>query len=164
MHKKVELLANVAIVIITLLMGAVFVKQYLFAGPGKAAVKEIAAGTKLSLSGIDWQKNGQTMLLVVAPGCHYCSESAPFYQRLVRQTQERGEIKLMAVFPQGSSDGSRYLKELGLPIEAVTAASLDSMGIIGTPTLLLVNNQGVVTNVWIGQLPPDKEAEVLSRL
>jgi thioredoxin-related protein len=164
MHRKIELLANVAIVVVALLVGAVLVKQYRSPEASKLPVKEITAGTKIALPDVDWQKNRQTMLVVLAQGCHYCAESAPFYQKLLRQTQERGQSKLMAVFPPASSDGKRYLKDLGVPIEEVKLASLDTLGVVGTPTLILVDNQGVVTDVWVGQLPPDKELEVLSRL
>lgn len=164
MHKKIELLANVAIVMVTLMLGVVIVKQYFLAGTSKAIVKEVAAGTKISLPDVDWGKNHQTMLLVLAQGCHYCADSAPFYQKLLRETEQRGQVKLMAVFPPGSSDGKKYLNDLGVPIKEVKMASLDSIGITGTPSLILVNSEGVVTNVWLGQLPPEKESEVLSRL
>ncbi|HKS42668.1 MAG TPA: hypothetical protein VJX74_18800 [Blastocatellia bacterium] len=164
MHKKIEMLANVAIVIVTLMLGSVLVKQYFFAAPNKAIVKEVAAGTKISLPDVDWGKNHQTMLLILAQGCHYCADSAPFYQKLLRETEQKGQIKLMAVFPQGSSDGTKYLNDLGVPIKEVKMASLDAIGITGTPSLILVNSEGVVTDVWLGQLPPDKQAEVLSRL
>lgn len=164
MHKKIEMLANVAIVTVALLIGVVVVKQYFFAAAAKATVKGVAAGTKISLPDVDWEKNHQTMLLVLAQGCHYCSDSAPFYQKLLRETERRGQVKLMAVFPQGSSDGKEYLNGLGLPIKEVKMASLDAIGITGTPSLILVNSEGVVTDVWFGQLPPEKESEVLGRL
>jgi thioredoxin-related protein len=164
MQKKIELLANIAIVIVALLIGVIFVKQYRSTDSAQASFKEVATGTKISLPDVDWEKNQQTMLVVLAQGCHFCSESAPFYQKLLRQTKERGQTKMMAVFPQGSSDGQKYMQDLGVPIEEVKFASLDDIGVKGTPTLMLVNSQGVVTDLWVGQLPPDKELEVLSRL
>ncbi|MDQ3750112.1 MAG: hypothetical protein M3367_14050 [Acidobacteriota bacterium] len=46
----------------------------------------------------------------------------------------------------------------------VKQASLDSLQVDGTPTLLLVNDKGEITNSWIGKLPPNKEAEVINKL
>jgi hypothetical protein len=39
-----------------------------------------------------------------------------------------------------------------------------SLGVRGTPTLLLVNNTGKIADFWVGKLSPDKEAEGLRRL
>jgi hypothetical protein len=164
MHKKIETLANIAIVIVALLIGIAFVKQYRSTSSAKDSFKEVAAGSKIALPDVDWQKNQQTMLVVLAQGCHFCSESAPFYQKLLRQTRESGQTKMLAVFPQGSNDGKKYMQDMGVPLEEVKFASLDAIGVRGTPTLLLVNSEGVVTDLWVGQLPPEKELEVLSRL
>jgi hypothetical protein len=164
MQKKIELVANIAILIVALLIGVFFFKQYRSVDSARASIKAVSTGTKISLPDVDWQKNQQTMLIVLAQGCHFCSESAPFYQKLLQRTQKGGQTKMMAVFPQGSSDGKKYMQDMGVPIEEVKFASLDAIGVTGTPTLLLVNSEGVVTDVWVGQLAPDKEVEVLSRL
>lgn len=39
-----------------------------------------------------------------------------------------------------------------------------NLNVAGTPTLLLVDNNGVVQNVWIGKLTSDGEREVLAKL
>lgn len=164
MQKKIELVANIAIVIVALLIGVFFIKQYRSPDAASASVKAVASGTKISVPDVDWAKNQQTMLVVLAPGCHFCSESAPFYKKLLQETQKRGQTKMMAVFPQGSSGDQKYMQDMGVPVDEVKFASLDSLGVTGTPTLLLVNSEGVVTDLWVGQLAPDKEQEVLSRL
>jgi len=168
MYKKIELLTNLVMIIMAILIGVVLIKQYLFVdasgGDGRAVIKEVSAGSKISMPGIDWEKNGKTLLLALAPGCHFCSESAPFYQRLVRETAAAPQTKLIGVFPTPDSDDKNYLKELGVEINEVRQVSPGSIGVTGTPTLILVNNLGVVTKVWIGQLQPAEEAEVLSEL
>jgi hypothetical protein len=116
---------------------------------------------KLSISGVDWAKNGQTLVLAISSTCHYCSESAPFYQRLAR---ERGDIRMLAVLPQPVEEGRRYLEKLGVEVDDVKQASLASMGVSGTPTLILVNKDGAVENSWVGKLPTVQETEVLGSL
>jgi len=34
----------------------------------------------------------------------------------------------------------------------------------GTPTLLLVNEKGEISNSWVGKIPKEKEKEVISQL
>jgi len=165
--KKTELLANIAIIIVAILLGGVLVKRYLLtsdeAFDDRNSVSRIAAGTKVSLPEIDWAKSDRTLLLVLSKGCHFCSESAPFYQRLVLDTDGRG-VQLVAVLPQDVNEGRQYLNELGVAINEIRQSPLDSLGVGGTPTLILVNREGVVTDSWVGKLPPDKESEVLDRL
>jgi hypothetical protein len=49
-------------------------------------------------------------------------------------------------------------------VDEVRQDSLDSIGVTGTPTLILVNREGAVDGVWVGKLPPEGETEVLGRL
>jgi hypothetical protein len=46
----------------------------------------------------------------------------------------------------------------------VKQATLSTIGVTGTPTLLLVDNTGTVANVWQGKLQPDQEGGVLAVL
>ena len=164
--QRLELLTNLAIVVAAVLLSIVLIKNYLLPDRSKEGPRDfrIPAGIKVSLPGVDWSNNNQTLLLVLQKGCHFCTESAAFYQRIVRETEGRGSIHLIAVLPQTPDESRKYLDELGVAIEEVKQAQLGSIGVHGTPTLILVNNQGVVTTSWVGKLSADGEAEVLGRL
>jgi thiol-disulfide isomerase/thioredoxin len=169
LYKKAELIANIAIILVALLLGAAVVKRYFLASSdnaGKAAsgFKEISAGEKFQLPDVDWSKNGQTLVLALSKNCRFCSESAPFYQKLVKEEAESRSLRLVAVFPHDVNQGKNYLDELGVSVSEIKQAPFNSIRIRGTPTLLLVNKDGVVVDVWVGKLPPEKEAEALSRL
>lgn len=166
LSKKIEVLANIAIIIIALLLAGVLVKNYLLPRASVASRTDrpataIKPGSKINLPGEDWAMNGRTLLLGLSNTCHFCSESAPFYQRL---TQKRGGIRLVAVLPQTTDEGRKYLQGLGVAVDDVRQVTFDSLGINGTPTLILVNNAGIVTDVWQGKLMADEELKVLSRL
>lgn len=163
MYKKIELLANVAIIVVAVLIGGVFIKKYFFDTRSHQPVK-ITAGTKVSLQDVDWAKNGQTLLLVLQKGCHFCAESAPFYQGLTREMESSKSTKLIAVLPQEVSESQQYLADLKVPINEVKKINPNFLGVSGTPTLILVNNAGEVIDSWTGKLPPDKEIEVLKKL
>ena len=164
--QRLELLTNLAIIVAAVLLSIVLTKNYLLPDRSKDGSRDfrVPAGVKVSLPGVDWSNSNQTLLLVLQKGCHFCSESAAFYQRLVRETQGRGNVHLIAVLPQTSDESKKYLDELGVAIEEVKQAKLDSIGVHGTPTLILVDNQGVVMASWVGKLSADGEAAVLRRL
>lgn len=166
--KKTELLANIAIIVVALLLGGVLVKRYLLPGSSAPSARNIdpriPAGTKASLTGVDWAKNGQTLLLVLSNNCHFCTESAPFYQRLTRETAGRPDIHLIALFPQEVEEGRKYLDNLGVPINEIRQASPGSTGASGTPTLILVDANGVVKNSWVGKLSAPEESEIINQL
>jgi len=164
--QRLELLTNLAIVVAAVLLSIVLIKNYLLPDRSKDSPRDfrVPAGAKVSLPGVDWSNKNQTLLLVLQKGCHFCTESAAFYQRLVRETAGRGSIHLIAVLPQTPDEGKKYLDELGVAIGEVKQAQLNSINVYGTPTLILVNNQGVVITSWVGKLSADGEAEVLRRL
>jgi hypothetical protein len=164
--KKVETLANVAIIVVALMIVAALGRQYLLP-PGRnppqraAPAKVPASGTPVALADVDWRGNGRTLLLVVSTACHFCTQSAPFYQRIVK---EHGDVRLIALVPQPASEGQAYMKKLGLEVNDVRQVSFEGLGVGATPTLILVDGDGKVTNTWVGALKPDKENEVISRL
>ena len=166
--KKVEMVANIAIIVVAVMLGGILVRQYYFADNRDArsvnADPRIPAGTSMLLPDVDWAENRQTLLLFLSTECHFCSESAPFYQRLVQATIGRRDLHLVAVLPQEVNRSQEYLKELGLSIEVVKQASFKSIGVRATPTLILVDSAGVVTDSWVGRLASGQESEVLSRL
>jgi thioredoxin-related protein len=166
LSRRLEVAANVAIIVVAVLVCFVVVKTYLLGGSAKPQqqAQAPATGSKISVSDVDWGKNGRTLVLVLQKGCHFCAESAPFYQRLVRDTVGREGPRLVAVLPQQVEEGRQYLNDLGVLIDQVRQAPPNDLGVRGTPTLLLVDSSGAVTDSWVGKLPPDKEDEVLHRL
>ena len=162
-YRKVELVANVAIILVAIALVVVLAKRYIFTGP-TPETPQSNIGATLSLPGIDWSQNNKNLLLVLSDSCKYCTESAPFYQRLAQERAQRQTFRLTAFFPQPVSEGRKYLNGLGVGIDDVMELSPRAIRIRGTPMILLVNNAGVVTDEWLGKLPPDREAEVLSRL
>ncbi len=166
MFKGTELAANVAIIFVGILLGVVLVKNNLLQSPPAIAAPPaaIAQGTKLSLPGVDWKANGRTLVLALSTACHFCTESAPFYQRIVREKPALQNIRLVAVFPQPVEESRKYLSDLGVAVDEVRQARLDSIGVAGTPTLIFADANGAVVASWRGKLPGDKETELLAKL
>jgi thioredoxin-related protein len=83
------------------------------------------------------------------------------YQRIAK---ERAGARLIALMPQSIEESRRYLDKLGIEVSDVRQLQTGALGVTGTPTLILVNNEGAVVNSWVGRLPAEKEVEVLSSL
>jgi hypothetical protein len=166
--KKLEIVANVSIIVVSILLCAFLVKRFVFSKPPDSTNQPngsyISKGQKVALGDTDWARNGKTLLLVLQKGCHFCSESAPFYKTLVQDAARRGGIHLVAVLPQTTEEGRKYLTDLGVSIDDLRQQTPSALGVKGTPTLILVNDAGEASDIWIGKLKAEQEAEVLSRL
>ncbi len=161
--KRTELVANVAIIIVAMLLGIVLVRNYLLPHRHRLA-PQITSGSRISIPGVDWIKNDRTLVLALQKDCHFCTESATFYRRVVENAARSGKVRLVAVMPNESKVGRSYLRELAIQIDDVHQLPLDAIRVHGTPTLILVDHSGVVAKVWSGKLPEEKELEVLSQL
>ena len=163
LSKRIEIGANIAIIAVAVLLSLVIIKNYLIAKP-QEKTDSVEYGNpgiaKISLPDVDWHKNGQTLVLAVSSVCHFCTESGPFYQQLAKA---HGRTRLLAVLPQPVEEGKRYFETLGVAVDEIKQSSLNSIDVRGTPTLMLVNSDGVVINTWVGKLQAEQEAEVLSK-
>jgi hypothetical protein len=159
--KKVEVVANMAIIIAATVFAFVAIRHYTGTKSGVSA--GIAAGEHLVLTDVNWSANKRNVVLALSVGCHFCTESAPFYRELIHQCK-LAHIRTIAVLPQSGDAAHSYLSNLQISVDEMRNARLPDIGIAGTPTLLLVSDQGVVQNVWVGELPHNAEKEVLGKL
>ena len=157
--KKVEVGANVAIIIAVVIMGILFVRNQ--TGQRQAS-HEISVGTKFAMQDVNWKAKEKNIVFALSTTCHFCSESADFYRQISAVCKEKN-IRTIAVFPQDAAAGEEYAKKLGLQFDEVRQASLSGLEINGTPTLLMIDNGGLVRNVWVGKLSTQKEKEVLAK-
>jgi hypothetical protein len=155
---------NVLIMVACLALVAVVVYSHL--GPSRSLQSSLGGppkGVKIRLSGVEWNNSRRTIVLALSTHCHFCTASGDFYKRLQEAASAHG-VPIVAVLPQPTDEGRSYLENLGVPITTVKQAPLDSLGVSATPTLMLVNSEGVVTESWIGQLSPRIEKEFLAKL
>lgn len=167
--KYVEVIANVLIVVVAVLCLFLLWQKYFRTQPSQTtesnrpAPKVPVVGSKVSGVDVDWSRNKKNVLLVLQVGCRFCSESAGFYQTLMQQTKDKG-VSVLAVLPQTKEEARKYLDDLQLSNLDTKQAPMNSLDVSGTPTLIVTDDKGQITNVWVGKLPPEKQNEVLSLL
>lgn len=163
MKSKIEAVANVIVIAFAVVVGSVFLKDRLSPVPVAPGSSVVKVGDKLkNLAGWDWGAHDQTLVLGLRKGCHFCEDSAPFYQRLIAQQQQGGSnFPIVAVFPDTDDTVKEVLHSEGLGVRAFAGVPLETLKISGTPTLLLVDRSGTVLNTWIGVLSPRQELEVM---
>ena len=156
-------LLNIAILLVAIVLSAVLVRKFFFQ-PAQNPNYRIATNATLLINGINWADSERTVLVALGKECKYCSESAEFYRHLAAGITSQTRTRLIAVFSEKESEGEAYLKQLEIPIREVRYVSLSSLGITSVPTLAILDQNGVVTDMWAGKLSPLKEKALMSKL
>jgi rhodanese-related sulfurtransferase len=160
---KFEWLVNVAIIFVAAYLIFTLARTYLPWGRHEQVVP-VKTGAHLVLPDVEWSGKGQTLVMALSTECHFCSESAPFYQRLVRDLTTKGGVRVVAVLPQTVEEGREYMRKLGVTVGEVRQLDLASLGLQGTPTLILADGTGIVSDVWTGKLMTQQEHALYQRL
>lgn len=162
-YKRTEQTANILIIVVAILIIGASVQRYFSNAPLSSSRQLPKVGDKVALADFDWSKNNKNVLLVLQKNCHFCSDSAGFYKTLIRQTKDKN-VNLVAVLPQEKQEAEKYLNDLGVSGIEVRQSELDSLLVAGTPTIIVANDNGEITDVWFGKLTTEKENEVLAKL
>ncbi len=160
MKTKIEWVANVVVVLLAVVIGSVFLKDR-FSTPAPES-NYVKAGDRLpSLNGWDWSAHDRTLVLALRKGCHFCEDSAPFYQRLIAQQQDGSNTAILGVFPDAVDAAKEVVQSEGLGVHVLAGVPLERLKVSGTPALLLVDRRGKVLNAWMGMLSPRQELDVM---
>ena len=163
-HQRIELTANILIIVVAVVIGGAFMQRYAVRGTPASSEPELPkVGDRVALASFDWSRSKRNVLLLLQKECHYCSESAGFYTDLIQQTKAK-DVNIIAVLPQDKEESEKYLRDLGITEIEVRQSQLKSLLVAGTPTVIVTDDKGEITNVWLGKLSPGRENEVLAAL
>lgn len=151
--RRLEVATNISILVAMTFLSTVIGLRYF--RPSDPVRPSVQVGDRLSLDGVNWAANKNTLLMVLDKDCRYCQASTPFYKKLVREAA--GAVALVAVMPHDLETSREYLRNSGIQVESVVRADLVDLKIPGTPALLLVDERGVVKKFWRGMLQSEKE-------
>jgi hypothetical protein len=114
-----------------------------------------------AVDGLRFSETPATAILFVQSTCKFCSASMPFYRRL-SALPRRAKFIVMGVETRDQLQA--YLSAQQLRVDDVVSVNAQNIKFRGTPTLLLVDNKGVVRDVWAGQLDNAREEAVLKKI
>ncbi len=165
MDKILDRAVSIAIIIVSIVFVGVVIHKYLIADKGSSAsAAEVPLGKKLDLPDVNWEANGHTVVVALQKGCHFCSESAPFYQKLNQEMSGKQNVSIVAVLPDTVENSREHLKKLDVSFNEIKQARLKSVLVSATPALLVADKTGTVIAGWVGKLSSDKEGEVIETI
>ena len=129
MKQKLETAANVAVIVVGLMLTFLFVKDYLPSRRTTAGdANPIKAGTRLVVKGVRWDTSERTLVLALRVGCEFCMQSVPFYGRL-DQMRKSGKIqaRIIAVLPNDPQSTQAMLKAASLDYSLNLVAKKERM-------------------------------------
>lgn len=165
--KAVEYATNVAIVIFLGFLSIDYGVGFIRARARAPSLPvQIKAGDQLVVLPINWRSHARTLVLALRYGCHYCQESAPFYKRLLdlQAVGRLGNVRISAIFPDDSTVAAHTLQGEGLKLDLVPAVDFARLRILSTPTAMLVDPEGHVQRVWVGELNAKRQGALIASL
>jgi len=129
--------------------------------PNKPLAKEgIALTNKIPIETLGLPVAQKTALVVIVADCICCLRSVTFYARLMEVSRAaRGKARVVFACLTSIEKTAPFFKQHGLNPDAVVVLPQE-LRVPGTPTLLVIDQNGTVINSWAGQLSPDQELKV----
>jgi len=162
---KLEKMTNVAIILACAFLIGSVVRNYYLSALRPSALPEIPKGTVVKLPGAAPTSPQPTLVLALSKTCRFCQESVGFYQKLAafKNSSPQG-LRIVAVLPDKQEEAASYLKEQGIKVDEVVSMPVSELGVRGTPTLLLLDGQNKLEELWAGKLNDSQESQVMERL
>jgi hypothetical protein len=167
---KLEKVTNVAIILACAFLLGTLARNYYLSRQSAAPrlPPEIPKGAVVKLPGAEstgQQPATPTLVLALSKNCRFCHESVEFYQKLTAfKNSSPQELRLVAALPQSKEEAASYLKEQKIEVDEVISMEITKLGVRGTPTLLLLDGQNKLEELWVGKLSGEQESQVIDRL
>jgi len=165
LNKKLDFLVVFIVVLGMLAAGILFMRAFPVDPDGTidVAVPRVVEGTHLpALSVYRWNSHSTTLVLALRVGCPYCAASMGFYERLHELEKRRAiTVHLVAIFAEKAEEVKKEMPESLHDLETLAGVDLRELSIRATPTVLLVDANGIARRIWRGQLSPELENQVL---
>ncbi len=172
-----DTVANIAIILVCAIAAVVLVRNQFFPRTAQqpGMPPQVEKGEQYAqLKALVPAGSNRALVVAVQPGCHFCNDSLPFYKTIIDQrNQKNSPVKFIAAVPTNDKpedakklvdDESQKFAGAGAQPDGMVNIDFAAIKVPGTPTLLLVDNNGKVLNVWVGKLDAGGEKEVLKTL
>ncbi len=169
-RSALDTVANIAIIVVCVIAAFILIRNNFFNRPqaGGPRPPEAAVGERFdALRQVVPTGTDRALVMAVSPTCHFCTDSMPFYKRLIDERNQRGsKTKVIAAVPheEAKAEERQKMASAGVNPDDVVAVDFQNIKVPGTPTVLLVDNQGKVLDVWVGKQDSSGEEKILKTL
>lgn len=118
------------------------------------------------IQGQDYGSYDRTLILYLNSGCRFCTESMTFYRAIADELKTRRHaVQVVAIAIESEVAIQTYLTQYGVRVDkAASVTGSEWSKLRATPTILIVDHQGIVEKAWVGKLPNRDEADVRTAL
>jgi rhodanese-related sulfurtransferase len=126
----------------------------------------VHGGQVLVVPGVEWKRAPRSVVLLIRTSCPFCNKSAAFYSRLSHAVSQGSWTRLIVVTgPANKGQIAGWLQANQIQAnEVAVAPSPLALGFRRTPTLLIVDASGVISDVFVGMASPAEEQRILQRI
>lgn len=168
MTRKLEIMSNVAIIVLCATVSGVLIKRWFLPPPTVQPVPAVSKGESLDLpAALAAGEAERVVIVALAPGCGFCKESMPFYRTLGKRRQgNAANLRIVTVVRDAVQveQERALLRTAGVEVDEVVVADFKALGVPGTPMVIVADRRGAVLGAWLGKLAADEEQEVLATL
>jgi Redoxin len=124
----------------------------------------LGLGARLVLPTVDWSLSRRHVVLFLRTTCPACNESVPFYRRLFEHLENQ-QVSGHIVVSEPTDVVQAWLANNGVRApNIVTIDRAGSFGVFLVPTIVLVDDAGVVLDVAVEKLDAELESRLLLRV
>jgi rhodanese-related sulfurtransferase len=125
----------------------------------------LSRGSVLQLPGLAWWTTPLHVVALVDTGCKACADSVPFYQVLSARVAKQSEAQLVVAAAEDPLRVQEWLTRMNISAhKIVQIGDPASYGFSEIPTLLIVTDQGSVTDIVQRVLPQSVQDAFIRRL
>ena len=107
----------------------------------------------------------RTAVVMLDTACTACEASTPFYRKLASLASQTPGARVVVVTDGSRQDATEWLARHEIRgAHVLRVSSRARLGFMLTPTLVILNSAGVITDLVEQQLSEDSERQVLARL
>lgn len=105
------------------------------------------------LPGIAYDDAKATVALFLNTRCVACIQSLPDYRQLANEMAKGHQgARIVGIFGRESREQIAEYQALGFSLPMIQVTDFGAYKVSGTPTIVVVDNQGKVKDLWVGRL------------
>ncbi len=169
--KSLDKLTNMAILLVCIVVIADMIYRDMSSAPlraptSTARLEPFRRGEAFPrMTGLRQESGKSSLLLVVKSSCKYCKDSIPFYQRLVNEIRStNAAVQLVGLCLESDTACANYFSETQVPVDVTLGAPNGLPRIQRTPTIVMLDPNGNVAEIWVGALGEDGQKAVLTAI